>query len=391
MNETKSSQNVLISVVMPCLNEEKTLPICIRKAWEGIKRTGLPGEVIVADNGSTDNSVQVAKELGARVVYQSVKGYGSALMKGIEESIGRYIVMADADDSYDFLDIPRFIEPLRSGACDLVMGSRFKGKIMPGAMRWHHKWIGNPVLTSILRLMYGVPISDAHCGMRSFSREAYNRMHLCMPGMEFASEMLIKAGKARLRVTEIPITLHKDKRGRPPHLKSFRDGWRHLKFMLMYSPTYLFLVPGSVFGAVGTLLQLLLLWGPVTIGGRRFDYHVSLVAAMVTLLGVQVISHGILAKAYMYTEKFDDFDPFIKWFFRVFTVERGLIVGLALFLSGLVIFGSVVYEWIASGYGELQAVARLSFSASVTVAGLQVIFSSFSLGCMALSDRRGPQ
>lgn len=378
----KQIRKPVISVVLPCLNEERTLRVCIEKAQKGIAAAGLPGEVIVSDNGSTDNSVQLSTELGARVVRQEAKGYGNALMKGFDEAEGDYIIMADADDSYDLLDIPRFIKPLHEDGCDMVMGTRLKGKIMPGAMPWHHRWIGNPVLSAVLNVFYRTGISDAHCGMRSFTKDAYRRMHLCLPGMEFASEMVIKASKAKLKIAEIPITLYKDARDRPPHLKSFRDGWRHLRFMLMYSPTHLFLIPGLCAMLAGLAVELALFGGPVSLAGRKYDFHVALMASMITILGFQLVTMGLVAKAYSYTEKFDDFDPFITRFYNCFTLEKGLIIGCCFTLAGLIVAALVILKWIRSGFGELQAVSQLSLATTLAVIGVQAIFASFLLSMM---------
>jgi glycosyltransferase involved in cell wall biosynthesis len=233
-----------VSVVMPCLNEAETLPICIRKARAALERTGIAGEIVVADNGSTDGSIEIAKSLGARVVHVARRGYGAAYLGGLEEARGRYIVIGDSDDSYDFGDLERFVTPLREGY-DAVIGTRLRGTILPGAMPPLHRYLGNPVLTGILNLFFHVGVSDAHCGMRSFTREAFRRLELRTTGMEFASEMIVKMAKARMRIAEVPIVYHPDGRTRSPHLRSFRDGWRHLRFMLLYSPKWLFLIPGG--------------------------------------------------------------------------------------------------------------------------------------------------
>src|SRR6266852_3405581 len=238
-----------VSVVIPCLNEANSLAFCVDKATEAFRKAGLSGEVIVADNGSTDGSIQIAEEHGARVVRVAERGYGAALRAGIAGSRGPFIIMGDADDSYDFSDVPRFVEMYRQGY-DVIMGNRFRGKIKPGAMPWHHKYIGNPGLTALLNLFFHARIGDSHCGMRGFTRAIYNRMDLRSTGMEFASEFVIKAAQLGARMTEIPITLWADKRSRPPHLRSFRDGWRHLRFMLLYAPNWLFLLPGASFGAL---------------------------------------------------------------------------------------------------------------------------------------------
>ncbi len=314
---------------MPCLNEEATVGVCVRKARETLQRLGVRGEVVVADNGSTDRSVEIAQSLGARVVHQPVKGYGNAYIKGFSEARGRYIIMADSDDSYDLTDLERFIAALRAGN-DLVMGSRFKGEIKPGAMPALHRHLGNPVLTGILNLLYGTKISDAHCGMRAFTQDAFHRMHLRTEGMELASEMVIKAAKARLKIAEIPITLYPDGRNRPPHLRSFRDGWRHLRFMLMYDPKHLFGFPGVALQILGAALlfayifQILpLIWGVV--GG------------FLALGGWAIQRFGFYARAHQFTKDFPDWDLPLQRFFQRFNLEKSLIAGAVRFLLGIIL------------------------------------------------------
>jgi glycosyltransferase involved in cell wall biosynthesis len=368
---------------MPCLNEELTLPICIRKAQETIKALNLDAEVVVADNGSTDRSVEIAESMGARVVHQPLKGYGNAYMAGFNGARGKYIVMGDSDDSYDFTDIGRFIEPLRAGH-DMVMGTRLKGKIEPGAMPFLHRWLGNPVLTFILNTLFRTGISDSHCGMRAFTKEAYERMHLRTTGMEFASEMIIKASKAGLKITEIPITLHKDKRNRPPHLRTWRDGWRHLRFMLMYSPAGTFLVPGLVLLAIGLLIMAVLYPGPIQLAGSTIDVHTMILGSLLTILGTQVISIGLFAKVYSYERHFDSQDPLLRGLARMFNLERGLVLGVVLFLIGFGLDLSVAIRWIQSGLGELQAQRPAITGSTLMAVGAQIIFSSFFLSMLSV-------
>jgi len=372
-----------VSVVMPCLNEELTLPICIRKANETIQKLGLDAEVVIADNGSTDRSVEIAESMGARVVHQPLKGYGNAYMAGFSGARGKYIVMGDSDDSYDFTDIGRFIEPLRQGY-DFVMGTRLKGKIEPGAMPFLHRWLGNPVLTFILNTLFRTGISDSHCGMRSFTKEAYERMHLRTTGMEFASEMVIKASKANLKITEIPITLHKDKRNRPPHLRTWRDGWRHLRFMLMYSPAGTFLVPGVVLFAIGVALMALLYGGPIHVAGRTIDVHSMILGSLLTILGTQVITTGLFAKVYSYERHFDSQDPLLRGLARFFNLERGLILGVVLFVIGFGLDLSVALRWIQSGFGELAAQRPAILGSTLMAVGAQILFSSFFLSMLSV-------
>src|SRR5258706_6444456 len=300
-----ADDGVEVSVVIPCLNEANSLGICVSKAMGAFGAARLRGEVIVADNGSTDGSIEIAEKLGARVVRVEARGYGSALRAGIGASRGVFIVMGDADDSYDFDDVPRFVEKWRQGN-DVVMGNRFLGEIKPGAMPWLHKYVGNPALSSLLNLFFRAGIGDSHCGMRGFTRAVYDRMDLRSTGMEFASEFLIKAAQLGARIAEIPITLWPDKRGRPPHLRSFRDGWRHLRFMLLYAPNWLFLLPGALLVLVGLALVFWLLPGPRAITPRiTLDVHTMIFGVIFTLLGAQILSIGAFAKVFSYAERFD--------------------------------------------------------------------------------------
>jgi len=374
---------------MPCLNEEETLGICIEKAKATLEALGIDGEVVVADNGSTDRSVEIAESLGARVVHQPLKGYGNAYLAGFAAAEGRYFIMGDSDDSYDWTDIGRFVEPLRAGA-DMVMGTRLKGKIEPGAMPFLHRYLGNPVLTGILNLLFRTGISDAHCGMRSFTREAYARMHLRTSGMEFASEMVINASKAKLEIAEIPITLRKDARTKAPHLRTWRDGWRHLRFMLLYSPTGLFLVPGLILLGLGVALQAILYPGPLHIAGREIDVHTMILGSLLSILGVQVITTGLFAKVYSYERHFDRRDPLLRTLARRFNLERGLVLGLVLFLVGFAVDLGVALTWVHSGFGPLHALRQAIVGSTLMAVGGQVIFSSFFLSMLSVqvSDLR---
>ncbi len=372
-----------VSLVMPCLNEEETLPICLRKAQDTIKKLNLDAEIVVADNGSTDRSVEIAESMGARVVHQPLKGYGNAYLAGFAGARGRYLIMGDSDDSYDWTDIGRFLEPLRRGY-DMVMGTRLKGTIEPGAMPFLHRYLGNPVLTGILNLLFRTGISDAHCGMRGFTREAYERMHLRTSGMEFASEMVIKAGKARLKIAEIPITLHKDARTRAPHLRTWRDGWRHLRFMLMYSPTGLFLMPGALLLLLGIALLAVLYPGPLHVAGREIDIHSMVLGSLLTILGTQVITTGLFAKVYSYERHFDSRDPVLRTLARRFNLERGLVLGVLVFIAGFVLDLVVAVEWIRSGFGPLNAMRQAILGSTLLVVGAQIIFSSFFLSMLSV-------
>jgi glycosyltransferase involved in cell wall biosynthesis len=330
MSQTPHPQDLELSVVMPCLNEEATVGICVRKAVETMQRLGLKGEVVISDNGSTDRSVEIAESLGARVVHQPLKGYGNAYKMGFTEARGKYIIMADSDDSYDLTDLERFLEALRAGN-ELVMGSRFRGEIKPGAMPFMHRFLGNPVLTRILNILYGTRISDAHSGMRGFTKDAFERMHLRTEGMEFASEMVIKAAKARLKITVWPD-------GRPgrPHLRSWSDGWRHLRFMLMYDPRHLFSFPGVAIQLLGLLSLLAYLFGD-------FKHLYGALGGIMILAGWAIQRFGFYARAHQFTDEFPDWDQPLQRYFKKFSLERSLIFGVirTLFGAALLIYTSV--------------------------------------------------
>ena len=380
-----TSVPVAVSVVIPCLNEANSLGSCIDKAVTAFRAAGLAGEVIVADNGSTDGSMQIAEERGARVVRVEERGYGSALRAGIAAARGPFIVMGDADDSDDFGEVPKFAEMLRQGY-DVVMGNRFRGEIKPKAMPWHHKYIGNPGLTALLNLFFRTGIGDSHCGMRGFTRAVYERMDLRSTGMEFASEFVIKAAQLKARITEIPITLWPDKRGRPPHLRSFRDGWRHLRFMLLYAPNWLFLLPGGALLAAGLFLVFWLLPGPRQISPRVIlDIHTMIFGVMFTLLGVQILSIGSFAKVFRYAERFDRNPVSLKRLLKRVKLETGLLVGGSLFLAGFAGCAWVAWKWAASGFGPLHEVRKVLFWSMWLFIGAQVTFASFFLSMLGIS------
>jgi glycosyltransferase involved in cell wall biosynthesis len=370
---------------MPCLNEEKTLPVCIEKALRTMEKLGVRGEVVVADNGSTDRSIEVAENAGARVVHQPLRGYGNALRKGFDEARGRYIIMGDADDSYDFTDLERFLFRLRNGA-DLVMGNRLAGEIKPGAMPWLHRWIGNPGLSWFLNLLFKTGVGDSHCGMRAFSKEAYHRMDLQMPGMEMASEMVIKSVLAKLRVEEIPITLWPDGRDRRPHLRSFRDGWRHLRFMLMCSPLFLFVLPGlllTILGLGAIPVVVLAGYGVYTSSfGPTFMYT----AALTAIVGSHLIVFGLLAK--LYTHQIDAVfeDPRVNRLLSHFSVERGLLLGLALIALGAILGTPVLVAWFLTD--TVVSHARWILGGTLVTLGLETIFTSFLVGILNLPRER---
>lgn len=383
------TQDIELSVVMPCLNEAETLKRCIIKAQQAIQRHGIQAEILIADNGSTDGSPEIARRHGAQVVEIGERGYGAALCGGIIQARGRYVIMGDADDSYDFGDIFRFIEKLRQGY-DLVMGCRLPkggGTILPGAMPLKHRLIGNPILSWVGQLFFASPMTDFHCGLRGFSKAAFLAMDLHTTGMEFASEMVIKATLLNLRMTEIPITLSPDGRSRPPHLRSWRDGWRHLRFMLMYSPRWLFFFPGVLLLTVGALLFGRLMFGPIFIGPIGLESNTLLVAGMTALIGFQMISFYLFAKVFAITEGFLPEDRKIVTFLRFFPLEVGLLVSIVFFSLGLTLMIQAVALWQHTGYGELAARVKLTKiipAITFLLFSFQLIFSSFFLSLLKL-------
>jgi len=374
-----------VSVVIPCLNEANSIGICVEKAQKAFANAQLRGEVIVADNGSTDGSIEIAEKFGARVIPVTQRGYGSALKAGIRAARGAFIVMGDADDSYDFGEVPRFVEQWHKGS-EVVMGNRFAGEIKPGAMPWHHKYIGNPGLSGLLNLFFHSGIGDSHCGMRGFTREIFERMDLRSSGMEFASEFVIKAAQIGAKTSEIPITLWKDKRGRPPHLRSFRDGWRHMRFMLLYAPNWLFLLPGGSLMAVGLFLTFWLLSGPRTIvRDIVLDVHTMIFGVIFTLLGAQILAIGAFAKVFSYAERFDRNTVSLKRVLKRVTLESGLLLGGGLLLAGLAGCAYITWGWAKSGFGPLQQVRGVLFWSMWLFLGVQIIFSSFFLSMLGIS------
>lgn len=377
-----------VSVVIPCLNEARTLGQCIEAAQRGIAAAGITGEIVVADNGSTDDSVAVAEARGARIVICDRRGYGNALRVGFAAARGAWILMGDADESYDFGELPSFRREIAAGH-DLVMGSRFAGSIEPGAMPWLHRYVGNPALSAILRLLFRVRVSDSHCGMRAFTREAMSRMDLRTGGMELASEIVIKAAVAGLRITEIPITLHRDARDRPPHLRSFRDGWRHLRYMLMMAPNWLFFMPGLVSGLLGAVLIVVLLPGPLRLGKITADVHTMLLGMALVLLGVYLFLLGCFVKAFSFAERLGPGSQatFAAALHRV-KLEHGLATGGALIAVGLLGDLWFLAQWLARGAGSLDQSITLRAAILCTtllVAGLQVFFGAFFLSMLGIS------
>jgi glycosyltransferase involved in cell wall biosynthesis len=377
---------VEVSIVMPCLNESETLARCIGHAQSAVRKGGFSAEIIVADNGSVDGSQSVARELGVRVVEVSRKGYGRALIGGIDAAHGVFVVMGDADDSYDFEAIGPLIDKLREGY-DLVVGNRFMGGIEPGAMPWSHRWIGNPVLTLISRLFFHAPVGDAHCGLRAFRKDAYERMRLRASGMEFASEMVIKAALKGMRITEVAVVLRPDGRSRPPHLRTWRDGWRHLRFMLLFSPRWLFLYPGLALFAVGAVLSALLVAGPLYLGGLRLDIHTLLVAGFLSLLGYQLVLFAVFTKIFAIRMGFHPPHPVLEGLFKYVTLEVGLLAGALMVLAGIAGLVLAVVSWQAAGFGSLNPslTMREVIPAVVLLAiGTQTVFASFFISILSI-------
>jgi glycosyltransferase involved in cell wall biosynthesis len=370
-----------VSVVMPCLNEEQTIGACVAKAMGAFKRLGLRGEVIVCDNGSTDRSAEIAARFGARVVQERRRGYGSAYLRAIAETRAELIVMGDSDDTYDFADLEPFLKPLREGY-DMVMGSRYSGKILPGAMTFSHRYIGNPLLSLVVNLFFGAGISDMLCGMRSFTKTAYRSMGLQMTGMEFASEMVVNAGRAHLKIAEVPITYHP--RLGESKLETWKDGWRYLRFMLLYSPTHLFLLPGLMLFVPGLALLLAQLPGPFFIGGQGFYIHFMILGSLMTILGYQVLTLGLYAKSYALSIGVLRQDRAFSFLSRYYSLERGLWTGFLLFVVGTVVDAWILVHWIHSNFGALDAMRPALLASTLMVVGAQTMFSSFFLSLLSI-------
>jgi glycosyltransferase involved in cell wall biosynthesis len=378
-----------LSILMPCLNEAETLEICIQKALRSLRELDIAGEVIIADNGSTDGSQDIATRMGARVVPVAAKGYGSALMGGIIAARGVYIIMGDADDSYNFSNLGFFVNKLREGF-DLVMGNRFQGGIKPGAMPPLHKYLGNPVLTWVGRLFFASPVGDFHCGLRGFRRDSILKLDLQTTGMEFASEMVVKASVYKLRITEIPTVLSPDGRSRPPHLRTWRDGWRHLRFLLLYSPRWLFLYPGAALMIWGLIVSIWLLPGTQKIGSISFDVHTLLYGAIAIIIGFQAVTFAFFTKIFAISEKFLPEDPKLNKIFRYVTLETGLIVGVTLILIGIVGSFLSLTIWSKTAFGSLDPSKTLRLvipSLTCLTVGLQMVLSSFFLSVLGLKRR----
>jgi glycosyltransferase involved in cell wall biosynthesis len=397
-NTMSNSNPILLSVVMPCLNEADTLAICIDKAKRGIAHSDINGEIIVADNGSTDASIEIAENLGVRVVHVSNKGYGNALMGGIEAAKGKYVMMGDADDSYDWLEIPKFVSRLQEGF-DLVQGCRLPaggGTIKAGAMPFLHRWWGNPMFSKLVRTWFKAPIHDVYCGLRGFTKSHYESLNQRCTGMEFATEMIIKSSLYKAKIAEVPITLHPDgRKSHAPHLKTFRDGWRTLRFFLMYSPRWLFLVPGFLLIALGMLGYVFALPGTTITGlgptgSVTLDVHSLLFASLLILCGYQAVLFAIFTKIFVVSEGLHPEDPKLNRFFEIVNLERGLIFGSIILLVGGVLLLIALNDWRVTGFGRLDYSRTMRWvipGATLTALGVQTVFSSFFASILGMKRK----
>jgi glycosyltransferase involved in cell wall biosynthesis len=388
---------VELTILMPCLNEAETLARCIEKAKFGIQRSGMHGEIVIADNGSNDGSQAIAEKAGVRLVLVKEKGYGSALIGGVRAASGEWIIMGDADDSYDFSDISGFVKKFQAGD-ELIMGCRLPvggGTISAGAMPWKNRWIGNPVLSFIGRLFFKCPAHDFHAGLRGFTKTAFAKMDLQTTGMEFASEMVIKSTFKGLKISEVPVTLHKDGRSRPPHLKPWRDGWRHLRFMLLFSPRWLFLMPGLLLSALGFVFAAALSFHDIKIGGVVLNVGTLVVACMTVIVGFQLVAFAFFTKVFAIAEGLLRDDPKLSRAFKIFTLEKGLLLGLLVLLGGIFLIAQSVWIWHRVDYGILSTeenLRRLIPATTLVVLGIQTIFSSFFMSTLGLktASRKPP-
>jgi hypothetical protein len=382
-----------LTILMPCLNEAETIVRCIEKAKTGIANAGVPGEILIADNGSTDGSQAIAEKLGVRVVAISEKGYGSALIGGTRAARGKWILMGDADDSYDFSQANRFVKKFQEGY-ELVMGCRLPsggGTISRGAMPWKNRWIGNPILSFIGRLFFTCPAHDFHCGLRGYTKDAFEALDLQTTGMEFASEMVIKATLRKQKITEVPVTLNKDGRSRPPHLKPWRDGWRHLRFMLLFSPRWLFLVPGFALFIIGTCMSVALSTCDIQIGTVTFNVGTLAMSCMTAIVGFQLVAFAFFTKVFAIAEGLLPDDPKLTRVLKIFTLEKGIVLSLAVFLIGIALLARAMWLWGNVHFGQLPSMEdnlrRLIPAAALVVIGIQGIFSSFFMSALGLKTK----
>ncbi|MDE3077207.1 MAG: glycosyltransferase family 2 protein [Chloroflexota bacterium] len=373
-----------VSVVFPCRNEADSVASCVRDASTRMAAAGVDGEVIVCDNGSTDDSAPAAQEAGALVVKEEQPGYGRALIAGINAAAGEYIVIADADGSYDLSAVGPMVQALEQGA-DLVMGNRFQGRIAPSAMPWVHRYLGGPLFSALLRLFFGTSVGDVHCGMRAFTRDAYQRMALQTTGMEFASEMVARAARIGLKMAEVPVDYHP--RAGESKLRRYRDGWRHLRFLLMYSPTWLYMIPSLALGILGISLLIALSVSDVVIFGRQWFMHLAAVASLLTVTATQIAWLGISARTLAVIHGFDPEDPFITRFYRRFTLEGGLALAAVLLLGGIGLGAWLLYGWAAAGFSSLDAIRPLLLAVTMIMVGLQSAFNAFFLSLLSVETQ----
>lgn len=371
----------LVSIIIPCMNEEKTIGVCIEKALSALRKENWDGEIIVSDN-STDNSSKIARSLGATVVIPDNKGYGNAFLEGFWHAKGKYILLADADDTYDLSEIPEFLKPLMNNDADFVMGTRLKGNIKKGSMPWLHRYVGNPILTGILNKLFQTNLSDSHCGMRSITREAYDKLDLKSEGMEFASEMIIEAARKKLRITEVPITYYP--RLTPSKLHSWGDGWRHLRFMMLYNPTPFFSIPGFLILLLGIFMTVTLSFrGDV----ETTSLHSFILGSMLLVIGTQMMATGSYMKVYGIVHNRIDKTGLTSKLLDYHSLESGLVFGIILFLAGIVLGSGVIMKWIESGYGSLSEVGRAVTAMTMAALGVQVIFSALIISIFILEDK----
>jgi glycosyltransferase involved in cell wall biosynthesis len=377
--------DIELSVILPCLDEEESIEICIRKIQEVFLNQKINGEIIVADNGSVDKSREIAQSFGAKVVLETQRGYGAAYLRGLKEAKGKYVFIADSDNTYDFYDIPKFLSKLREGY-DFVIGSRFKGKIYQKAMPWLNRYVGNPILSGMCRLFFSTRLSDIHCGMRAFSLEAYHKMRLMSLGMEFATEMVVAALQNGMKIYEIPIGYY-EREGRSK-LNPFSDAWRHIRFMLLYCPVWLYFIPGLIGFMLGICLLLLLFKGPFLFLGHYWDIHLMVFASVICILSYQLLNLGIYAHTFAVGEGFLKFDRITMLFQRHFTLEKGLIIGVLLFILGLGINILIFAEWFSKNFGALYRIRESVLAMTLLVIGLQTVFSSFFINLLLLKRRK---
>lgn len=387
------SNSLEVSVVMPCLNEADTLAVCIKKAQTALSSAGIAGEIIIADNGSTDGSREIAQTMGCRLVPVAARGYGSALMGGIAAARGKFVIMGDADDSYDFGETPRFVEKLREGY-DLVQGCRLPtggGQVLPDAMPWLHRWIGNPLLSRLAQMWFSVPIHDVYCGMRGFTKTFYERLNQRCTGMEFATEMIIRASISKARIAETPITLHPDgRKSHPPHLKTFRDGWRTLRLYLLYSPRWLFLIPGLTLILLGILASAIGL-SETQYGAVTFSSHTALMGGLSVLCGYQSVLFAILTKTYAVETNWLPEDARYLRFYKLINLERGLLISVLAILLGFALIAVSLNQWRLAGFGNLdyaQTMRQLIPGTMIMVLGIQTILFSFFVSILGINRQR---